>query len=280
MRELLADLALQSTRRRLVEARHLEVVGHVGLTGGIGFRLVVGVAILPAVAQLLHELGRRVAQVQRHRARAVVLHEITRRIIGDVGRVALRCTCQIDHRLRDREFALGGPEPLVGFAGIERELQATRVGDPDVLDRHADHASAHVQRVGTAVQHAAAPVQRGVGVRPAHGLVQRRDLVVEGFAALVEAAQVLGEGALQEFLVDVVALRRARGRADRLQHVEQPPRVAVGRPDHHAFRAVGESEPRQRAFACALEEHIELFGGQRVQDVHRGARQQRPVHLE
>ena len=52
-------------------------------------RLVVRVAVFLAVAQVLHQARRRVADVQRDRPRAVPFHERAGRIIGVVDRVRL-----------------------------------------------------------------------------------------------------------------------------------------------------------------------------------------------
>ncbi len=122
--------------------------------------------------------------------------------VRDVGGVALRRAGEVEHRLGERELALGRAQALVGFDRIEREPQRARIGKPDVLGGHADHAPPDIERVGAAVEHAAQPVQRGVGVAAAHRLVQRGDLVVEGLAALVEAAQAARDRAFDEGQVD------------------------------------------------------------------------------
>ena len=87
-----------------LDRRH--AVGQVVLARRVGVLLVVRVAVALAVAEVLHELRRRVAQVQRHRPRAVLRDERARRIVGLVDRVRFRRQREVDHRLGQRELAL------------------------------------------------------------------------------------------------------------------------------------------------------------------------------
>ncbi|MNH45687.1 hypothetical protein D3C79_1081980 [compost metagenome] len=63
MLELLADLQLQATRYRLVVVTRFKVVGEIVFAGGVGIRFVMGVTVFVAITQLLHQLGRGIAQV-------------------------------------------------------------------------------------------------------------------------------------------------------------------------------------------------------------------------
>ena len=69
--------------------------------------------------------------------------------------------------------AVGRPMVLALNMYDIAQRQGLRIGKTDVLDRHAHNASAEIQRVRTAIQHAHQPVERSIGVRAAHGLVQR-----------------------------------------------------------------------------------------------------------
>ncbi len=70
--------------------------------------------------------------------------EGARRVVGRVHGVRLRRDREVDDGLGERELALGRAEPLVGLGGVERESQRARVGEADVLARHADHAARDV----------------------------------------------------------------------------------------------------------------------------------------
>ena len=90
--------------------------------------------------------------------------ERARRIIGDVDGVRFAAQREVDHRLGEGELALRAAQALVGLARIERDPQRARVGQADVLDRHAHDAPAEVERIGAAVEHAHQPVERRVGI--------------------------------------------------------------------------------------------------------------------
>ena len=147
---------------------------------------------------------------------------------ASVGGVALRRDCQEHHRVRQRELALGTAETIERGPGIERDLRAARIGEPDVLVRHAYDAAREVVRVAPAVDHAREPVQRAVRIGAAHRLVERGDLVVELFAALVEAPAAAGRDfahVVERDRRDVAVRFREIG--GDLEHAERAPRVAI-----------------------------------------------------
>src|SRR5471032_3673507 len=86
--QFISDFAFQSTWHRLIPARLRHPVREVGFAGRVGVRLVVRVAVFVAVTEFLHQLGRRVAQVDRHLARLVALDESHGGIEGVVAGVA------------------------------------------------------------------------------------------------------------------------------------------------------------------------------------------------
>src|SRR4029450_3764778 len=70
------------------------------------------------------------------------------------------------------------------------------------LGGHPDRSPADIEWIGAAIEHPAHPIERRIGIRPAHGLVERGDLVVKRLAALVEAAQGPRNRRLDERKVD------------------------------------------------------------------------------
>ena len=129
--------------------------------------------------------------------------------------------------LRQRQLALGAAQKIVGVLRRVRLHERVRIGKPDVLDRHAHHAAREVKRVLAAIDHAAEPVKRGVGVRAAHGFVQRADKVVMPIAVLV----VKRRAALHE-RHKLSGVQRRRGLMHRGVHVfrqvEHRAPVAIG----------------------------------------------------
>ncbi len=99
--------------------------------------------------------------------------------------------------------------------------------------------------------------------------MQRRDLVKESVAPLVEATQVLRQRLVDEGRVDAGDCGCRGGRADLLEEIEQTPGVPVGQPDQARARIVVEGEFGQGLPAGAFEELAQLVGRERLQHIHR-----------
>ena len=277
--ELLADLALESARHRTIPLLRAHIVGKISLSGSVTIGLVVRVTVLVAIAEFLHQPGRRVAQMDRHRARLVLADERPRLIVGVVTGVGLRRGREIENGLRERKLPFGRPKALVCLCRVERDARRARIGQANVLPRHAHDTPRQIARVGAAVEHAAEPVQRAVRRAAAHRLVQGADLVVERIAPLVETTQILGKHAGQQRLVDrLQTLRHCRLRDD-LHIVEQLAAVAIGRVDQALTRLVGKADVAQ--LARRARDHLaELFVVQTLEHIHGRPREQCTVHFE
>jgi len=92
---------------------------------------------------------------------------------------------QVDRRLGEGELPFGTAEKVIRVFGGERDAERPRVGQADILDRHAHQAPGDVERVLPARQHARQPIERAIGVRSAHRLVQRGNQIEVLLAALV-----------------------------------------------------------------------------------------------
>ena len=146
---------------------------------------VVVVGIAAAVALRLHQLGRRVEDVLGRHQRAGLLGGALGRAKGDVGGVRFGRGGDVDHGLGDGELALGRAQKVVGVLGGVGDHQRLRIGQADVLDRHAHDAAREIKRVLAGIEHAGEIIQRGVGIGAAHRLVQRRDQIVVAVLLLV-----------------------------------------------------------------------------------------------
>src|SRR6185437_15594304 len=109
----------------------------------------------------------------------------------------------------------------------------------------------------------------------AHRLVQRRDLVVELIAALVEAPPPAARHFLSESKIDesCTALCRFRETRSELQHVEGTPAIAVGRfrNEVERRRLCGDALRAEPSFAI-----LERGAKQRLDVSHR----QRPQYVD
>ena len=149
--------------------------------------------------------------------------------IRGVKSVRLGREREVDHGLRECEVAFGRAEEVDGVAGRESEVECFGRGEADVFDGHADDAASDVHGVFAGLEHAAKPVERGVGVAVANGFVQRGDEIVVLFARLVVEQDALLERLRERVprvMVDVLPLW-ASCRGD-IESVVGAARVAAG----------------------------------------------------
>ena len=114
---------------------------------GDAARLVVRVAVVGAVAELLHERRRRVADHERRRQAAAPLDLLARLPEPEVHRVALGRGGQVHGALGDRQLALRRAELVVRLERRDRDRERLRVGIADVLAGEADETARNVERV-------------------------------------------------------------------------------------------------------------------------------------
>ena len=194
---------------------------------------IVGVLIALAVAQAFHQSGGRVAQVQRDGFGGGLFDVLLHFAVGGVERIRLGREREIDDGLRQREIAFRHADEIHGIAGGHAERKRIGIGEADVFDRHAHHAARNVERIFAGFEHAAQPVERGVGIAVAHRLVQRGDQVVVLFAGFVVEQDALLQGVLDDVVGDFgadffPACVPTRERGGNFQHVVGAARVAAG----------------------------------------------------
>jgi len=166
--------------------------------------------------------------------------------------------------------------------GIERDLQRPGVGVADVLGGHAHHPARDIERVAAAIEHPRQPIERRIGGRTAHRLVQRRDLVVEEFAALVEAAHLAAAHLHHHLVGDAPLLGQAGGI---LQQVEGAAGIAIGGLRHEREVLFVDLQPLAAqaplaVFQRTAQHRQQLFPGEGFEHVDPGPREQRVVQLE
>ena len=177
------------------------------------------------MSQLFEQLGRGIAQMNRHIQRAERPGVGQGRVPGQINRVALGGAGEIDHRLSKCQLPLRGAETFLRLPGVERQVQCTRIGVANVFAGHPHDAPRHIERITAAVDHPRQPIERGVRVRSTYRLMQRRDLVVEDVPALVEASHAAGDHLRDGRRRDLLA-RRHPGR--QFEKIQRPAGIAVG----------------------------------------------------
>ena len=241
-----------------------------------------GVAVFIAIAELLHQLGRRVAQVQRHLLRAL-LGSVTHSCLEcGVHRIALRRTGQIDDGLGHGKLAFRTAQALLHVPGIEAQGQGARIGVADILTGHAHHTAGDVQRVAAAIEHARVPVQRAVRAGTAHRLVQRGNLVVEGFAALVETTAAVAQQVLQQLHPDFATVLGQV--CSVLEKIEQTTAVTIGSSQKNLKGLVRQAEmaiaQAFRVGKCAIDQLAHRGLVEALEHIDASTRQQRIVQFE
>ena len=241
-------------------------------------RGVVVVLIPLAVALPLHQLRRGIEDGHRRHRRAGRSRQRHRLVEGGVDRVRFGRGGEIDRDLRQRQFALGRAQHLVGIARRDRQRQRLRVGHADILARHPDQPPCEEQRILARHQHARQIVQCSIGVRPPHRLVQRRDQIVVPVLLLVVNRRPSLHHLQQRRLVeDFVGLGCKEHLLDQPQ---QRPPVAIGELEQPGPRLVVDRQfaPQRRLGPlCHL---LELVRAERIEPQHLRSRQQRRIELE
>ena len=143
------------------------------------------VDIALAVVELLHELGGRVADDEGHGLCEHRQSVLFCRLIRHVEGVGLWGERHVDDGLREVYGAFGHADEPARFERGDGEAQRLRVGKTHVLRGEAGHAAGDVDGVFARFEHARQPIDGGVGVGIAHGLVQCRNEVVVLLARLV-----------------------------------------------------------------------------------------------
>src|SRR5690242_21536659 len=80
----LADAAFQPARRGLIELDGLHPFGKITLARSVSIGLIMRIAVRVAIAELLHQPRRCIAQVDRHRTRSILCDEGARLVVRDI----------------------------------------------------------------------------------------------------------------------------------------------------------------------------------------------------
>ena len=247
--------------------------------------MVMVVLVPAAVAQLLHQLGRRIAQVHGHRQIALGLDCPLSQSNGRISAVGLRTGGQIGRALGQGNAAFGIAEPFNRIKSRVGEYKGGRVRMADVLTGTDEQSARDEFGVLPALNHPRQPVDRPVRVAAADGLDEGRRNVVMGVARLVVAAEVgLNEPGYQRVVHGDTPLRICwafcRGaRRDQLEDIEQAAPITAAGPEQgiplshfHALLlqpGVLSQRPVHQGFELLPSkslEHIDLTAGEQGRD--------------
>jgi len=247
-----------------------------------------------AVTDIFHESGDGVAKVERDGIGFGFVDIVEDLAIGGVDSVGFWSEGKIDDGLREGQVAFGRAEKIESIACSEGEGEGAGFGEADIFTGHADDASREIEAIFTAFDHADEPVESGVGIGVAHGLVECGDEVVVLFARFIIAEELALEDIFEEFARDAAdAGRTARGGAigglsaagAEFEGVVGDAGVAIGIGGDAEKDVVGgiEMSVTKAAFGIskgAVEEIDDLRGGESIENVDLGAGEERRDDLE
>ena len=233
------------------------------------------VTITVAVPQGLRQARGCVAQMLRYRQRTGIRNGLAGGTEGTVRGVALGHAGEVKHHLGERQLAFRSAQALIGLPCVQTQAQRARVRVADILDSHAQQPPRQVLGRRTAIEHAREPIQRGIRVAAAYGLVQRRYLVIKRVPAFVEAARTFAGCLAYQFQRDAFIRQLCRNFEQR----QAAARITIGEFDQEVLRTRLTIEPWQVRKAPG-NHLLEFRCAQRLQHVHPGARQKRRVQLE
>ena len=183
--------------------------------------IVVGILVAVAVAELLHQLGRGIAQMQRHRQIARLLHKAEGTVDTHIGRVALGTRSQIYRSLGKGNTPLGPAYLHHRIEGCIGDEQGIGIGQSDILRGRDDESASDERGVFATLYHAGKPVKCSVGVAATDRLDIGRDDIVVHLAILVVGErillQTLGDNGIgDDHLITIVGLDHQFERVEQL----------------------------------------------------------------
>ena len=152
---------------------------------------VVGVFVAVGVAEVLHQLRGRVAQVERHGGRLVLLGGRKGLIDRQIGGIALGGAGKVHGALAQRDARLRHADGVDDAEGRVRQQQGVGIRQADILGGEDAEPPGDEEGILAAVQHARHPVNRRIGIGPAHALDKGGNDVVMHLAALVIDGHIL-----------------------------------------------------------------------------------------
>ncbi len=277
-RQGLADLDLQAARHGAIVSPIRHLIRQIALARRERIRLIVRIPIVPAVSEALH-------QTWWAHCGSAAAHPACRTSQHPPSPLPSRHTRHCSWaRRRDTRPRWQSRARLPGCRAGRTpprhpaSTRKPRIRQPDILHRHPHHPARDVERIAAAIQHPAEPIQRAIRITAPHGLVQRRDLVIELVAALVEPAAGAARPLPRQFA-------KSAGGRPRPDSRPAPTCSVRAAPSPSAARAIRSSasgsalmcslpRPRSSSASAAAQQCRDVLDRQRPQHVDTGSGQQ------
>ena len=149
------------------------------------------ILVILAIAQLFHQLGGCVAQMQGNRQVARLPHQFQGTVDPLVCRVALGAGGQIHRSFRQRDTPLRPSYLHHGIKSGVRQEQCVGIGQTDILGCRNDQSAGYESRVLSGLHHTRQPVERPVRITSADGLDKGGNDIIMHLPVLVIRQRIL-----------------------------------------------------------------------------------------
>ena len=163
-------------------------------------RIIVRIFIAIMIPQVFHQLGRRIADMQRHRQITRLLHRGNGIIDTQIRTVALRTGSEIHHRFGKCNSCLRPAYLHHRIEGCIRQQESIRIRQPHILARTDYQSPGDKLRIFAALYHTCHPIERRIRVTASNTLDEGRDDVIMHLALLIISQRIL----LQLFLYHLI----------------------------------------------------------------------------
>ncbi len=164
--------------------------------------VVVSILVILAVAQLPHQFGGGVADIEGNRQGAGAADGLPDLVVGGVNRVAFGGGGQIEGGLSQGQLAFRTAQQMIGVSGLEGEGQGLRIGEADIFGGKTDQPPGDVEGLLAGHQHPDQPVEGAVGVAVPQAFMKGGDQVVVFFPVGVVAQALALQGLLHRGQID------------------------------------------------------------------------------
>ena len=246
-------------------------------------RIIVWIFIAIMIAQVFHQFGRRIADMQRHRQITRLLHRGDGIIDAQICTVTLRTGSEIHHRFGKCDSSLRPAYLHHRIEGCIRQQEGIRIRQSHIFACTDYQSPGDKLRIFAALYHTRHPIERRIRVTASNALDEGRDDIIMHLALFIISQWILLQLFLYHLIGDNHFLAASRFH-HQFQDIEQFPGITATEAEHGCgflqlnlflleFHILGDGTLQEslQVFLLQRFEHIELATGkERTDDLERG----------